>query len=62
MQEHVELEVSLEIIMARIAQSIFNLNNGDKQLNNKELHDLINIQEKAYKGDREAIEEILDNK
>ena len=31
MQEHVELEVSLEIIMARIAQAIFNLNKGKSQ-------------------------------
>ena len=44
MQEHVELEVSLEIIMARIAQSIFKLNDSK---NSEELHELIEIQEEA---------------
>lgn len=56
MQEHVELEVSLEIIMARIAQAIFKLkseNNYDK------LQELIKLQEEAYKGNRQAIEKIL---
>ena len=41
MQEHVELEVSLEIIMARIAQAIFNLNKGNGEENTKKLNDLI---------------------
>lgn len=35
MQEHVELEVSLEIIMSRIAQAIFNLNKGNREENAK---------------------------
>lgn len=59
MQEHVELEVSLEIIMARIAQSIFKLNDTK---NDEELTNLINIEEEAYKGNRQAVEEILNNK
>ena len=59
MQEHVELEVSLEIIMARIAQSIFKLNDSK---NSEELHELIGIQEEAYKGNRQAVENILNNK
>lgn len=59
MQEHVELEVSLEIIMARIAQSIFKLNDTK---NDEELTKLINIEEEAYKGNRQAVEEILNNK
>ena len=61
MQEHVELEVSLEIIMATIAQSIFHLSDEEKH-NNIELQKLIDIEEKAYKGDRQAIKKILDNK
>lgn len=62
MQEHVELEVSLEIIMARIAQAIFNLNNGDREENTKKLNELIALQEEAYKGNRRAVETILSTK
>ena len=47
MQEHVKLEVSLEIIMARIAQAIFNLNKGNREENAKKLNDLIALQEEA---------------
>ena len=56
MQEHVELEVSLEIIMARIAQAIFNLDNSE------ELHKLIDVGEEAYKVTRQADEKILNDK
>ena len=59
MQEHVELEVSLEIIMARIAQSIFDLSNNNSKENVNELKNVISLQEEAYKGDRDAIEKIL---
>lgn len=55
MQEHVELEVSLEIIMAEIAECIFNLKNKD----NGKLEKLIKLQESAYKGDRESVKKIL---
>ena len=58
MQEHVELEVSLEIIMSKIAQAIFDLN--DKK-NSQYLFGLIDLEERAYKGDRQAIEKILYN-
>lgn len=65
MQEHVELEVALEIIMAKIAQKIFELENETKKckLNKRleqELKDLLEIQDKAYKGDRQAIKKILE--
>ena len=62
MQEHVKLEVSLEIIMARIAQAIFNLNKGNREENAKKLNDLIDLQEEAYKGNRKAVEAILNTK
>ena len=62
MQEHVELEVSLEIIMARIAQAIFNLNNGNRKENAKKLNELISLQEEAYKGNRKVVETILNTK
>lgn len=55
MQEHVELEVSLEIIMAEIAECIFNLKNKD----NGKFEKLIKLQESAYKGDRESVKKIL---
>ena len=54
MQEHVELEVSLEIIMAQIADAIFNANEE-----NSSLAELMKLQEKAYSGDRQAIKTIL---
>ena len=62
MQEHVELEVSLEIIMSRIAQAIFNLNKGNREENVKKLNNLIALQEAAYKGTRKAVEAILNTK
>lgn len=58
MQEHVKLEVALEIIMSKIAQSLFDLNN---KKDCKELYRLIDIEEQAYKGDRHAIEKILED-
>ena len=63
MQEHVELEVSLEIIMARIAQKIFELEKKEN-INNKEkeeLNKLIKMQQDAYKGNRNAVLNILKN-
>ena len=44
MQEHVELEVSLEIIMAE---------------DEIKLNKLIALQESAYKGNRESVKKIL---
>lgn len=54
MQEHVELEVSLEIIMAKIAEEMFRTKE-----NNDKLDELIKVQEKAYEGDRDAVTKIL---
>ena len=62
MQEHVELEMSLEIIMARITQALFNLNKGNREENAKKLNDLIALQEEAYKGNRKVVEAILNTK
>lgn len=63
MQEHIELEVSLEKIMANIAQTIFAISdcNSDNKRDSLEceLQQLINLEEKAYKGDRNAVVEIL---
>lgn len=56
MQEHVELEVSLEIIMARIADCIINFK--DKKDESK-LKELIELEEKAYQGDKQSVEKIL---
>ncbi len=63
MQEHIELEVSLEKIMANIAQTIFLISNC-KDTENKndlqnELNQLIDLEEQAYKGNREAVKTIL---
>ncbi len=63
MQEHVELEVSLEIIMARIAEKIFEINNQNneekKKILEQELKNLMDIQEEAYKANRKTIKGIL---
>ena len=48
--------------MARIAQAIFNLNKGNGEENTKKLNDLIALQEEAYKGNRKAVEAILNTK
>ena len=63
MQEHVELEVSLEVIMAEIAKKMFELsdenNNSKKEIIKEKLDILIYLQESAYKGNRESIKKIL---
>ena len=63
MQEHIELEVSLEKIMANIDQTIFMISNCKDNEKKKELevelNQLINLEEKAYKGSREAVKAIL---
>ena len=63
MQEHVQLEVSLEVIMSEIAKKMFELsnekNNSKKKLIKERLDKLIYLQESAYKGNREAIKKIL---
>ena len=61
MQEHVKLEVSLEIIMAQIAQKMFELNKGETEIKKYELQELIKMKEEAYKGNRKSIEKILNS-
>lgn len=56
MQEHVELEVSLEIIMAEIANCMFNLKTKEDEI---KLNKLIALQKSAYKGNRESVKKIL---
>ena len=56
MQEHVVLEVSLEIIMAEIANCMFNLKTKEDEI---KLNKLIALQESAYKGNRESVKKIL---
>lgn len=60
MQEHVELEVSLEIIMAKIAQAITDISKENTQDNEEKLKELILLQEEAYRGNRNAVEKILE--
>ena len=63
MQEHVELEVSLEIIMAEIAKAMFELSSEKetqkRKTIEKKLENLNYIQENAYKGNRKYIKKIL---
>ena len=63
MQEHVQLEVSLEIIMAEIANSMFELSTATENDKIKKqegkLMNLINLQESAYSGKRDAVLKIL---
>ena len=66
MQEHVELEVALEIIMARIAQKISDLKRATSEKQKKqleiELEDMMKMQEEAYQGNRKVIQAILEKK
>lgn len=66
MQEHIKLEVSLEVINKEIARTINKLRDlkDDKEIENtkKLMNELLELQEKAYKGDRQAIEKILKNR
>jgi len=59
MQEHVELEVSLEIIMAQIAQAIIELEKKQTKENEEKLRKLFDLQNEAYMGNRTAVEHIL---
>lgn len=63
MQEHIQLEVSLEIIMAEIANKMILLSNtenvSDRKMIKEELDKLIILQENAYKGNRIAVRKIL---
>ena len=66
MQEHVQLEVSLEVIMAEIAKTMFYLTEVNDKKEQKEIEEklemLIGLQENAYKGNRQAILNILNRK
>ncbi len=66
MQEHVELEVALEIIMARIAQKISDLKGATSEKQKKqreiELEEMMKMQEEAYQGNRKVIQAILEKK
>lgn len=66
MQEHVELEVVLEIIMARIAQKISDLKGATSEKQKKqreiELEEMMKMQEEAYQGNRKVIQAILEKK
>lgn len=63
MQEHVKLEVSLEVINKEIANVIKQLNMAhDKyeiQKLKTKLDEFFDLQEQAYRGNRFAIEKIL---
>lgn len=63
MQEHIKLEVSLEVINRIIAKEMNKLrelkNDVDKKNRENYLNELLKLQEMAYKGDRQAIEKIL---
>ncbi len=63
MQEHVKLEVSLEVINNEIAITIKKLNKSDNccqiQKLKERLRNLLELKEQAYIGNSEAIEKIL---
>ena len=66
MQEHVKLEVSLEVINNKIANTINQINmmhdENTVQKLKKELEELFELQEQAYKGNKIAIEKILNHR
>lgn len=59
LQEHVKLEVALEIIMAKLADAIFEMTKDNNIENEKRFKKLTDIQEKAYEGNPEIINSII---
>ena len=59
LQEHVKLEVALEIIMAKLADAIFEMTKDNNIENEKKKKKLTDIQEKAYEGNPEIINSII---
>ena len=63
MQNHVKLEVSLEVINNEIATNMKKLNiahnYNEIQKLKKQLKNFLKLKEQAYMGDRNAIEKIL---
>ena len=63
MQNHVKLEVSLEVIINEIATNMKKLNiahnYNEIQKLEKQLKNFLKLKEQAYMGDRNAIEKIL---
>lgn len=60
LQGHVKLEVSLEVIMAKLADAIFDLSRQENENNEKYFKYLIELQEKAYEGDIEIVNKIIE--
>jgi hypothetical protein len=66
LQEHVKLEIALEVLMNNIANVIrqLSLATTDEEKNNLEtkLEYLMTLKERGYQGEQDAIKEILNMK
>lgn len=66
MQEHVKLEIALEVVVNKITKILNKISNSQNKLEIEELEGqfeyLMNLKEKAYKGEKEAIDEILNKR
>ena len=65
MQNHVKLEIALEVIVNKIANLINEIKKteeeSERQKKKKDLKELLSLKEKAYKGDFDVVEKILEN-
>lgn len=59
LQGHVKLEVSLEVIMAKLADAIFDLSKEENKENENSFQYLMKVQEKAYEGNNEIVNKII---
>ena len=59
MQNHVKLEIALEIITNKIAHITNELKYSKDEGLEKKLTELLEIKEKAYEGDMQTVEQIL---
>lgn len=62
MQNHVKLEIALEVVTNKIAQTLNKIKKDDDEKLKEELQYLMKLKDEAYKGNFEAVETILNNK
>lgn len=66
MQNHVKLEIALEVIINRIANEMNRLKNCENEKETKAIENnlkkLLELKEKAYQGNMDAVEIILKKK
>ena len=66
MQHHVKLEIALEVIINKIANVMNKIKTIKDENESRKLEEylkkLLDLKERAYKGDFDAVEQILESK